>query len=387
VAAGALALAAAAVLAATGAAADPEPPLQREALPGDAQVTYTMIDPLQVPVDAAAAGEGVAQCFGSGRIGGGCQSSIGALVRGNGAALGFTANYSDGVHILGLAVSNHQQLAPADPHTTSFCVGDPAAPGQRPPVSITKTASAAQCRTAVSGERIVAGGAPAIEGLADDGVRGHFWWSVEHLRRVERTLVGIRADGTVLVAVATSARDGVRDGMTVPEAGTWLVAHGVEDAIALDGGHQADVYSAAHGSQTPLERGEPTLQMALLLGDVTAAPAAAAAQAPAPVAAAPAEPPALPARGAAVAAPLHVDGVALGGAGGRGALQVSLGAPVAPESGLVGSHAQMSLGPDDPVELDSRWLAAARAGHHLPDIDPAPAPPAMPDTGVAFPLR
>jgi len=378
-----VALAAAGVLAVTGTATLAEPPLQREALPGSAEVTYTVVDPLQVPIEAAVAGEGVNRCSASG----GCQASVGALVREHGAALGFTANYSDGVHVLGLAVSDHQQLAPANPHTTSLCVGDPAAPGQRPPVTITKDAGAAQCRTAVSGERVVAAGAPAVEGLADDGLRGHFWWSVEHLRRVERTLVGVRADGTVMVAVATSDRPGLRDGMTVPEAAAWLVAHGVRDAIALDGGHQADVYSASHGSQVPLERGEPVLQAALLLGNVGPAPAAAPAQPAAAVAAAPAEPAALPAGAGLVAAPLHVDGIAIGGAGGRGALDVPLGAPAVPESGPLGSHAQLSLGADDPVELDARWLAAARAGHHLPDIDPAPAPPAIPDTGVAFAER
>lgn len=372
---------AAAILAAGGAAAPVEPPLQREALPGDAEVTYTVVDPLQVPVDAAAAGEDVPGCAG----GGGCQAPIGGLVRGHGAALGFTANYSDGIHILGLAVSGHRQLAPADPHTTSLCIGDPAGPGQRPPLSITKSASAAQCRTVVSGERVVADGAPAIEGLADDGLRGHFWWSVEHLRRVERTLVGVRADGTLLVAVATAARPGVRDGMTVPEAAAWLIAHGVRDAIALDGGHQADAFSAAHGSQVPLERGEPVLQMVLLLGDVGAAPPAAGAAAPVPVAAAPAAPAALPASGGPAARPLHLDGITLGGAGGHDALDVPLAAPAVPESGLLGSsHVQLSLGADDPVELDQRWLAAARTGHHLPDLDPAPAPPALPDTGVAF---
>ena len=382
--AGGLALATLGVLAASSGAAGPvEPSLQRESLPGDAQVAYTVVDPLQVPIDAAVAGQGVTQCFDGG---GGCQGSIAALVHGGNAALGFTANFSDGIHILGLAVIDHHQVAPANGHTTSLCVGDPAAAGQRPPVTIAKTADAGACRTAVSGERLVAAGAPAIEGLADDGQRGHFWWSVEHFRRVERTLVGVRGDGTVLVAVATSARDGVRNGMTLAEAAAWLIAHGVVDAIALDGGHQADIYSAAHGSQVPLERGEPTMQMALLLGAVAPLPTAtAAAPAPTPEPATPAVPQsALPA-GPAVAAPLRLDGLAVGGSSGRGALNVAPGGPSMPETGLPGAgaaHVRLALQGDEPVGLDSRWLAAQRAGHRLPDLDAAVAAPAMPETGV-----
>src|SRR5207302_10805386 len=106
------------------------------------------------------------QCFAGGARGNGCQATIGELVRSRGGALGVTANYSDGLHILGLAVVDHRLLAPADLHTSALCVGDPAAPGQRPPVTITKTADATACRTAVSGERVVAAGVPAIEGLA-----------------------------------------------------------------------------------------------------------------------------------------------------------------------------------------------------------------------------
>ena len=382
--AGGLALAAAGVLAASSGAAGPvEPSLQRESLPGDAQVMYTVVDPLQVPVDAAVAGQGVTQCYDGG---GGCQASIAALVHGRNAALGFTANFSDGIHILGLAVIDHHQAAPANGHTTSLCVGDPPAPGQRPPVTITKTADATTCRTAVSGERVVAAGAPAIEGLADDGLRGHFWWSVEHFRRVERTLVGVRGDGTVLVAVATSARDGVRNGMTMAEAAAWLIAHGVVDAIALDGGHQADIYSAVHGSQVPLERGEPTMQMALLLGAVAPLPAATtAAPTPSPLPATPALPQSVMLAPSPAAAPLRLDGLAVDGAAGRGALDVAPGGPAMPETGLPGAaaaHVRLAVQGDEPVGLDSRWLAAQRVGHRLPDLDAAAAAPAMPETGL-----
>jgi hypothetical protein len=389
-AAAAAALGAVAVLAGTGAAAPVEPSLQRESLPGDAEVSYTVVDPLQVGVDAAVAGgAGSGQCFGNGARGDGCQATIAELVHSRGAALGFTANFSDGLHILGLAVIDHQQLTPADGRTTSLCVGDPPAPGQRPPLSIGKDADARRCRTVVSGERIVAAGVPAIEGLGDDGLRGHFWWSVEHFSRVERTLVGLRPDGTLLVAVATSARGGQRNGMTVPEAAAWLIAHGVRDAIALDGGHQADIYSAQHGSQVPLERGEPTMQMALLLGEVQPPPPAAAAPAPLPQ---PAPAATLPSTGAPShrgdLAPVRVDGIDLDAAAGTNVLDVPVGGPARPETGLPGSaavHLRDSLAGDGPADLDARLLAATRAGHHLPDLDIAPAAPALPETGVADP--
>src|SRR5258707_11176283 len=64
-AAAATAAGAVAVFAATGAAAPVEPSLQREALAGDAEITSTVVDPLQVGIDAAVAGgAGSAQCFG-----------------------------------------------------------------------------------------------------------------------------------------------------------------------------------------------------------------------------------------------------------------------------------------------------------------------------------
>jgi len=371
-----------ALLAAAGAAAPPEPALQRDPLPFDALMSWTAVDPLQVRIDAAVAGQGDPECFTTGATQPGCLATIGELVRQRSGALGLTANYSDGLHTLGLAVIDHHAYAAANSHTTTLCVGDAPAPGQRPPVSIGKDADATRCRTAVSGERVVAGGVPAIEGLADDGKTGAFWWSVQHFRRVERTLVGLRADGTVLVAVATSQRDGVRNGMTIPAAAAWLIAHGVRDAIALDGGHQAAIWSAQHGSETPLERGEPTLQMALLLGPVLPPPPAAAA------------PAALPAPAAAPAALAHprlqadlrrVDGVLLQSGDATRALRVHVGAPALPETGLPGSasvHLRSEIDGDEPVDLDSRWLTAARVGHRLPDLDPPPGDPALPETGV-----
>jgi hypothetical protein len=73
-----------------------------------------------------------------------------------------------------------------------------------------------------------------------------------------------------------------------------MIAHGVVDAIALDGGHQAEAYVAGRGSIVPLQAGEPGVQVSLLLGHavpevapppapITPAPAPAAVAAPAVV--------------------------------------------------------------------------------------------------------
>jgi hypothetical protein len=206
---------------------------------------------------------------------------------------------------------------------------------------------------------------------------------VEHFRRVERTLVGLRADGTLLVAVATAARGGVRNGMTLPAAAAWLIGHGVRDAIALDGGHQADIWSAQHGSLVPLERGEPSMQMSLLLGSgppVVAPPGPLPATVPAP--------PAAPTTATRVAEPpsqLRVDGVILDGGAARRVLADQVGAAAMPETGLPDGgevHLRWEIDGDSPADLDSRWLAAAGAGRRLPDLDQPSAPPALPDTGV-----
>jgi hypothetical protein len=118
----------------------------------------------------------------------------------------------------------------------------------------------------VSGERIVANGVPSIEGLGQDGDRSRFWWSVEHDQRVQRTVVGTRRNGSLLLAVFAPTRSGVRDGVTTLDSARWLVARGVTDAIALDGGQQAGMYIAGRGEALGLQKGEPRLQIALLIG-------------------------------------------------------------------------------------------------------------------------
>lgn len=231
----------------------------------DAEVTYTDVDTLTTPIDAAVVEDGSSSCFGNGETGNGCFDRISSMVTRHGAAAGFTANYNNGIDILGLAVVNHHAYSPPDPNTTSLCVGD-ALPGQtRPTITITKDANATVCRTAVSGERLVAGGKVSIEGQGQDGKRGAFWWSVEENSPVQRTLLGVKPDGSLLVAVVTARRSGVRDGMTLENAATWMIAHGVTDAIATDGGHQAEVYVAGRGAIVPFQAGEPLVQVSLLL--------------------------------------------------------------------------------------------------------------------------
>jgi hypothetical protein len=250
-----------------------------------AEVTWTTIDPLTTPIDAAVVQDGSARCFGGSNNGNGCFEHISSMVDRHHAAAGFTANYNNGDDILGLAVVDHHAWAPADPHTTSLCVGDAITGATRPTVTIMKGADATRCRTAVSGERVVADGQVSIEGMADDGRKGAFWWSVEHNSAVQRTVVGLKQDGTLMVAVVSARKSKDRNGMTVPQTARWLIDHGVVNAIALDGGHQAEAYVDGQGSIVPLQAGEPEVQVSLLLGHtvpVTPAPPVPAPPAPAP---------------------------------------------------------------------------------------------------------
>jgi hypothetical protein len=149
---------------------------------------------------------------------------------------------------------------------------------------------------------VVADRQVSIEGMADDGTKGAFWWSVQHNSPVQRTVVGLKQDGSLLVAVVSARKGNDRNGMSIPDTARWLIDHGVVNAIALDGGHQAEAYVAGRGSIVPLQAGEPGVQVSLLLGHgvpVTPAPPVPApappVPAPAPVAAAPTPAPATPA--------------------------------------------------------------------------------------------
>jgi hypothetical protein len=255
-----------------------------------AEVTWTVVDPLTTPIEAAVVQDGSSRCFGGGDQGNRCFDHIGSMVDRHHAAAGFTANYNNGVDILGLAVVDHHAWATADPHTTSLCVGDAISGATRPAVSITKDADATRCRTAVSGERVVADRQVSIEGMADDGRKGAFWWSVQHTSPVQRTVVGLEQDGSLLVAVVSARKSKDRNGMSIPDTARWLIDHGVVDAIALDGGHQAEAYVAGRGSVVPLQAGEPAVQVSLLLGHtvpVIPAPPVPVPAPPAPVPAAP----------------------------------------------------------------------------------------------------
>ena len=262
-----------------------------------AEVTWTVVDPLTTPIEAAVVDDGSAQCFGAGEHGNGCFDHISSMVGRHNAAAGFTANYNNGVDILGLAVVDHHAWSVPDPHTTSLCVGDAISGATRPSITITKNADATQCRTAVSGERVVADSQVAIEGAADEGNRGAFWWSVEQSYPVQRTVVGLKQDGSLVVAVVSARKSGDRNGMTLPDTARWLIAHGVVNAIALDGGHQAEAYVDGRGSIVPLQAGQPGVQVALLLGHTvpavapppaTVTPAPAAVAAPSAIVGAPA---------------------------------------------------------------------------------------------------
>jgi hypothetical protein len=238
------------------------PAVAREMVGPGVFVTYVIVDPRLNAIDVGVAAGGPATCA---RVPGGpCPEQLSSIVTRGHAYIGTTANYIGGGGIAGLVVSDHQASSGADPHTTTFCVGDSVG-GVRPQVSIGKGGDAQLCRSAVAGERIVDGGRAMVEGLADDHVRGRFWWSVQHNSRVQRTMLGTMSDGRVLLAVVAPDRNGARNGFTVTQAAQWMIAHGVMNAIALDGGHQADLFQSGVGNRVGLQAGEPYLQVALMI--------------------------------------------------------------------------------------------------------------------------
>ncbi|HEY0410983.1 MAG TPA: choice-of-anchor P family protein, partial [Candidatus Dormibacteraeota bacterium] len=210
--------------------------VRHEAPSLDTEVAFAQVDPSRHTVAAAVAGGTAPECFGGDRRGGGCHEPVATLVARDRAQLGITANYSDDTHALGAVIVDHRRATPDDPHTTSLCVGD-TVPGHPTPVRLGKGTDAALCRTAVSGERLVTDFHVDIDGVDDAGRRGTFWWSVRPFEHTGRTLVGLRPDGSLLLAVA-SAPPGRHGGFTLPEAAAWLTDHGARDGIALDGGEQ-----------------------------------------------------------------------------------------------------------------------------------------------------
>jgi hypothetical protein len=244
--------------------------IRHESYPEGTEVAFAQVDPAVHEVTAGLAGGDSPACFGGDRRGGGCHETISTIVSRGRASLGMTANYSDYTHALGAVIAGHRRATPDDLHTTSLCIGDPVA-GHRTVVRLVKGTDAAECRTAVSGERLVGDGRPDIEGLDDHGRRGAFWWSIRPFDHTGRSLVGIRSDGSLLLAVASSP-PGTRGGMTIPDAARWLLDHGARDGIALDGGEQADMVLSGGGHTVPLERGPAQVQTALLVGVAAPAP-------------------------------------------------------------------------------------------------------------------
>ena len=244
--------------------ASPDPNLPvfaQEPMDSAALMSWAAIDPNVMDLrTAVAAGPG---CTAPG-VGPKCTSTVASLAVPLRGVAAVNANYTNGDVPLGLAVADHVQVAADDPHTTTFCVGDRDPKGHAA-ITIGKGLNATVCRTAVSGEAIVQAGIPAIEGTGDAGNRARFWFSVQPPSRVQRTLIGLRADGTLVVAVASSDQTGGRSGMTLPEAAAWMIAHGAVQAIALDGGHMSDAWVTGRGDISPMERGPSPVKTALVL--------------------------------------------------------------------------------------------------------------------------
>jgi hypothetical protein len=237
--------------------------LQQEAVPGG-EMTFAVVDPAVFPLDAAVVGGGTPACFAGDRRGNGCMEPIAAMLARSHALLGVTANYTDWIHVLGTVIVDHHAWTPVDPHTTSLCIGDGLDPGA-PLVRVVKTADAGACRAAISAQRVVTAGRPQVEGLSDAGHHGRFWWSTRPPVAEPRALVGVRGDGTVVIALATATRPGVEGGISQPDAVRWLIAHGVVDGIEMDGGGQGDMVVAPDMHVVPLEGGVPGMQVTLLI--------------------------------------------------------------------------------------------------------------------------
>lgn len=57
-----------------------------------------------------------------------------------------------------------------------------------------------------------------------------------------RSAVGIKPDGTVVLAIATQLPDVASSGLTLPEMADFLAGLGVETALNLDGGSSTGLY-------------------------------------------------------------------------------------------------------------------------------------------------
>lgn len=73
--------------------------------------------------------------------------------------------------------------------------------------------------------------------------------------RSPRTVVGIRADGTTVLAVFDGRRPGVSEGVTLPEAARYLVTLGAVEAMNLDGGGSSTMVAQDRVRNSPSDPG------------------------------------------------------------------------------------------------------------------------------------
>jgi len=156
------------------------------------------------------------------------------FLRRTGAQIAINANFFSPLNepqaeVLGLAVSNGVVVSPWDSRSMTegihfgqdnridfirpSDIGRPHGTGTSPPLTL---------HNAVGGNlRVVDNGRIPIPSGGD---------------RHPRTLIGARADGTLLLLVADGRRRGRTEGATMHECAEILVRHGAETAINLDGG-------------------------------------------------------------------------------------------------------------------------------------------------------
>jgi exopolysaccharide biosynthesis protein len=87
-------------------------------------------------------------------------------------------------------------------------------------------------------------------------------------RRHPRAAIGIDRKGAVHIVAVDGRQPGHSDGMTLQELGDFLLAHGITDAMNLDGGGSTTLIVGGHIVNRPSDAsGERAVSNALLLID------------------------------------------------------------------------------------------------------------------------
>ncbi|HEY0303687.1 MAG TPA: phosphodiester glycosidase family protein, partial [Longimicrobiales bacterium] len=87
-------------------------------------------------------------------------------------------------------------------------------------------------------------------------------------RRHPRAAIGIDGKGRIHIVAVDGRRPGYSDGMTLQELGDFLIAHGITDALNLDGGGSTTLVVGGRIVNRPTDaNGERAVSNALLVID------------------------------------------------------------------------------------------------------------------------